>query len=160
MSVGLAFTTPLDRRAERNRFRAAQIAYQQARRNYVAAEDQVKLDVRQSVRTLQEIAQLFEIDRRAVRISAREFGLAQTERDATQRGLNLDRAAMSLRFDENALINDWLDYENTRLNLFRDLGTMQIDQRGLWNDPFYQQTVKDVEQDVLGDSTSTLTIFD
>ncbi len=46
--VGLGFTTPLDRRAQRNNFRASQIAYQQARRGYMAAEDQIKLDVRQA----------------------------------------------------------------------------------------------------------------
>jgi hypothetical protein len=43
---------------------------------------------------------------------------------------------------QNELIEVWLDFETTRLNLYRDLGTMQIDSRGFWLDPFYQQMLQ------------------
>lgn len=137
--IGVAFTTPLDRRAERNNYRAAQIAYQRTRRAYMAAEDRIKLDVRQSVRTLGELAGAFEFERRSVRSTARIMFLAQTAQDAERRGLSLSSALRSLLRGQDDLIQIWLDYESTRLNLARDTGTMQIDERGIWIDPFYQQ---------------------
>ncbi|MHC4398531.1 MAG: TolC family protein [Planctomycetota bacterium] len=144
--VGLGFTTPLDRRAERNNFRAAQIAYQQARRGYVAAEDNVAMEVRQSVRTLQEMEQSIIQRRRRMQYSARELDLAETQADVTQRGLSLTSALRSLNHAQDDLIETWLDYETTRLNLYRDIGTMQIDHRGFWTDPFYQQMIDDNDE--------------
>src|SRR5260370_41664052 len=42
--VGIQFTTPIQLVAQRNTYRAALVGYQQARRNYLRTEDQVKLD--------------------------------------------------------------------------------------------------------------------
>jgi outer membrane protein TolC len=137
--AGLGFTTPLDRRAERNDFRMAQIAYQRARRGYVAAEDQIGLEVRQSVRTLEELSHTIVLSRRRLQYSARELDLAETQADLAQRGLSLTTALRGFNHAQDDLIEVWLDYETTRLNLFRDVGTMQIDERGFWQDPFYQQ---------------------
>ncbi|NBO66246.1 MAG: hypothetical protein EBU88_15625 [Acidobacteria bacterium] len=40
---------------------------------------------------------------------------------------------------QNGLIQDWVVYETNRLNIFRDMGIMDIDARGVWTDRFYQQ---------------------
>ncbi|MFM8727868.1 MAG: hypothetical protein ACKON9_22405, partial [Planctomycetaceae bacterium] len=37
------------------------------------------------------------------------------------------------------LIGDWVLYETNRLNIFRDMGIMDIDARGVWTDRFYQR---------------------
>lgn len=140
--VGLGFTTPLDRRAERNNYRAAQIAYQQARRTYMSVEDRIKLEVRQAVRTLEELSQNIVHRRRRVQFSTRELGLAQTQEDLAQRGLSLTTALWDLRRAQDELIEVWLDYETTRLNLYRDMGTMQINEDGFWLDPFYQKMLE------------------
>ncbi len=142
--VGLRFTTPLDRRAERNDFRASQIDYQRARRGYVAAEDMLRIEVRQNVRTLEELSHAFVQARRRVQFSARELDLAETQAGISQRGLSLTTALRGLNRAQDQLIEDWLDYETTRLNLFRDIGTMEIDTNGFWDDPFYR---KMIEQD-------------
>ncbi len=139
--MGLGFTTPLDRRAERNNYRAAQIAYQQARRGYMAFEDQLELDIRQTVRTLEELSQTIVQSRRRVQFSARELDLAETQAGLAQRGLSLTTALRGLNRAQDELIEFWLDYETTRLNLFRDMGTMQIDDRGFWPDPFYLEMI-------------------
>lgn len=140
--VGLGFTTPLDRRAERNNYRAAQIAYQQTRRTYMSVEDQIKLEVRQAVRTLEELSQSIVQRRRRVQFSTRELGLAQTQEDLEQRGLSLTNALWDLLRSQDELIEIWLDYETTRLNLYRDMGTMQINKDGFWLDPFYQKMLE------------------
>ena len=137
--LGVTMLTPLDRRAQRNDYRATQIAYQRARRGYMASEDKIMLTVRQAVRTLKELSAKFDFNRREVRSGARELFLAQTNPDVVQRGLSLTRALRNLRHDKDDLIEAWLDYESTRINLARDMGTMQIDEQGVWIDSFYQE---------------------
>ncbi len=141
--VGLQVTTPLDRRAQRNNFRAAQVSYQRARRNYMAAKDQVKLDVRQRHRRVEMKQQVFEINRRAVRVAARELDQAvefaarplKPGQDATDRiaqGVNISRALDNILEAQNEMIETWVDYEMSRHNLYRDTGTMVIDAQGRW----------------------------
>ena len=50
----------------------------------MASDDRIKLDVRQSVRTLDELAGTFEFERRGVRSTARELYLAQTDVNSGQ----------------------------------------------------------------------------
>jgi outer membrane protein TolC len=140
--VGVGFDTPLGRRVERNNYRASQIAYQQARRGYMAAEDQIKLDVRQELHTLDELSQNLVHRRRRVQFTARELDLAETQANPGQRGLSITSAVRGLNRARDDLIEVWLDYESTRLNLFRDMGTMQVDDRGFWLDPFYRRMLE------------------
>ncbi len=135
--AGIQFDTPLDQIAERNVFRAAQIGYQQARRSYVGVVDNVKLDVRQGVRTLNAKANEIVQRQRRIQYTARELELAETQADKTQRGLSLNSALRNLNRAQDELIEAWLDYETTRLNLYRDTGLMQINERGFWEDQFY-----------------------
>ncbi|NOX56828.1 MAG: TolC family protein [Planctomycetes bacterium] len=136
--VGIAVKTPLDRRKERNDFRAAQIAYQRARRNYMAAEDQVKLDVRYALRRVRQEARAFEVQRRALRYAAEELQQAlegdgkANDGTAGQQGLNIPRALSNIRRAQDFMIEAWMDYERARLTLFRDMGTMKINEKGLW----------------------------
>lgn len=135
--VGVAVTTPLDRRRERNNFRAAQISFQRARRNFMAAEDQVKLDVRRQLRMAGSQREIFESNRRALRIAAREldqaieFGERPDAPDGGQ-GVNVSRALDNILLAQNELIEAWVDYETARLGLYRDVGVMEIDERGHW----------------------------
>jgi len=140
--VGVAVKTPVDRRRERNNFRAAQIAYQRARRNYVAAEDQIKLDVRSEFRDMRAQRELFEIQRRALRVAAMELeqALEAGERQADgegggrQQGLNIPRALENILDAQDELIEAWVEYETARMELFRDVGVMRIDANGLWQE--------------------------
>ncbi|MGI9518430.1 MAG: TolC family protein [Pirellulaceae bacterium] len=138
-SVGLQFDTPLDRRAERNVFRSSQIAFDQAKRSFVGSTDNIKLEVRQSVRTIEQLAKTIVERSRRVQYSARELDLAEKTTDASRRALSINNALRSLNRAQDELIEVWLDYETTRLNLYRDMGTMQIDERGFWFDEFYQE---------------------
>ena len=137
--VGVSVVTPLDRRAARNNFRAAEVSYQRARRNYMAAEDQVKLDVRSSLRQVKAQAVVLEINRQALRVAARELDQAVefSERPgdgmrAGSQGVNISRALDNILDTQDELIEAWVDYESSRLSLYRDMGTMFIDPEGFW----------------------------
>lgn len=150
--VGARFTAPLDQIAERNDYRLALIDYQRARRDYMALEDNVKFSIRQSWRQLQVLNENFEVARQALRLAATQLDLAVEEATAPpkpgqpvqrsngQQGLNLLNALNSLLEAQNDLIGIWVDYERSRINIYRDMGIMEIDPRGVWNDEFYQQS--------------------
>ncbi|MGE3316899.1 MAG: TolC family protein [Planctomycetaceae bacterium] len=142
--AGLRFTAPLDQIAERNAYRAAQIDYQRARRNYIAFEDRVKSEIRLSFRQLDVLRLNFETARQAVRISALEYDSAVEQISAPgqqggQSAINLLRALDNVLNAQEALIQTWVQYEQSRLNIHRDMGMMDIDADGVWNDRLYRQ---------------------
>ena len=154
LRVGMQFTAPLDQITERNNYRTALITYQRARRTYMQTEDQTKQQVRSEWRQLYILKQNLETTRRAVRLAALQYDNAVNETYAPQQGAgvggggggsrglqgnNLTQALSSLLNNSNQLISNWLDYERNRLNLYRDMGTMEIGPDGLWNDPLYRK---------------------
>jgi len=146
--TGLRFTAPVDQVAERNRYRASQIAYQRARRDFMASEDEVKLQLRDSWRNLNVLKRNFEIQRQAVRIAALQLDLAVEESTAPRKpgqrsqsgtqGLNLITAFNSVLSAQNELIGIWVSYERSRLNIHRDMGMMEVNAQGVWKDPYYE----------------------
>lgn len=141
LDVGVQFTTPLDQIQERNAYAAALVTYQRARRNYMRAEDNVKNDIRNSWRQLQVSERQLEIDRQQIRQAALQYDNAaqQAARGGQNNALSLLQSLASLLNAQNRLIRDWIRYELNRLNIYRDMGIMEIDPSGLWNDEFYQQ---------------------
>ncbi|MEZ5942107.1 MAG: TolC family protein [Planctomycetaceae bacterium] len=148
LRAGIRFTAPLDQIAERNNYRVALLRYQRARRDYMQQEDLVKQDVRRAWRQLIVLRRNFETSRRAVRLAALQYDSAVNEANAPGgqaqgggRGLqgnNLLNALNAILRNQNDLIRNWTNYEQNRLNIYRDMGTMEIGPDGLWNDPFYR----------------------
>ncbi len=138
--ASLRFTTPIDQISERNSYRRAQIAFQQVRREYMATEDSVKQSVRRSWRQLQVLEYRLLIDRTSVRNAALTYdnaSLAAQGGGGGGNGFNLTNALSSVLRAQNSLAQNWVAYETNRLNIFRDMGIMEVDARGMWNDPFY-----------------------
>lgn len=150
---GLQFDTPLDQIDERNAYRNAQIAYQQQRRTYMLAEDNVKQEIRQAWRQLVVLEKNLETQKRAVRIAALRYDVAVEEANrpasasggggqgAGVRGRNLLDALGDVLSSQNNLIGIFVDYETNRLTLARDMGTMSIGVDGVWDDALYQRVV-------------------
>ncbi|MFO0919700.1 MAG: TolC family protein [Planctomycetaceae bacterium] len=156
--AGFQFTAPLDQVLVRNNYRTSIIAYQRARRAYMLAEDQVKQDVRQEWRTLKLLQANFETSRQNLRFSAIQLDVtvenaslpssqaisalptvgAGTRSQTANQGLNILNALSTILNAQNILIQNWVQYETTRINFYRDIGIMEIDERGLWVDPVYQ----------------------
>jgi len=141
ITVGLAFDAPLTRRAERNVYRRRLIEYQQARREYYAFEDGVSQDLRETLRSIHLTPLQFELQRAAVHTA-----ITRTERQ--QYYLRMGRATSgptaardlvdafgALLRAQNSFLGIWLEYEVLRMHLDFNLGTMQLDDRGMWIDP-------------------------
>jgi len=145
LRVGLEFDAPLTRLAERNRYRTALIDYQRARREYYTYEDEIYRALRTTLRAIRLGQINFEQRRAAVYVAASQVDLKQYEMlhkppTAVQRGLS-DVAARdvidainNLLSEQNNFLGVWVDYEAQRLSLAFDLGTMKLDERGMWID--------------------------
>ncbi len=141
LDIGLQLTTPLDQIDERNDYAEALVTYQRARRTYMQAEDNVKTEIRNSWRQLTVAKQRLEIDRRQIRQAALQYDSSAQEasRGGQTNAFNLLQSLSSLLEAQNSLISDWIQYESNRLNIYRDMGIMEIDSRGVWIDDFYQR---------------------
>lgn len=143
--AGVGFTAPLDQINEQNNYRSSLIDYQRARRAYMASQDSVKSNVRQDWRQIDVLKQNFETARQAIRIAALQYDSAVEEANApVQQGqgrqnqsLNLLNALRDVLQAQESLISFWIDYERGRINIYRDMGIMDIGEDGIWNDPVY-----------------------
>lgn len=144
LTVGLQFDGPLNRLAERNQYRAALIAYQQARRGYMNQSDQIEQEVRLTLRRLRQARLSFELSRQSLIAAARQVtnqrilqnapqGPQQQQRgggggDATLRTL---QALAQLNAARNDLAGSYIQYEQLRVQLLLNLEALQLDDRGL-----------------------------
>jgi outer membrane protein TolC len=144
----LDYQAPLVRTAERNNYRAALIAFQRQRRATMEAEDLAVQTVRGEIRQLRVLAENYRIQQRQVELAyltvensldtlkappgaaAQQSTAAQAAALTTQ----LLNAQSRLPAAQNALLTVWINYQNTRLQLYRDLELIPLDARGVWTD--------------------------
>ena len=140
-AMGIRFDAPIVRRNERNTYRGSQIFYQRARRAYMLNHDEVVRTIRFDMRQLNLLRRQFEIGREQLLISARQVDqveyLARSSTGAAtgfgaSAGLNLSNALNTLLTTKNSLIQNWVQYEIQRMDLYRDFDTMDIDAQGVW----------------------------
>ncbi len=142
---GLEFDAPLTRFIERNAYRAAQIDYQRARRGYMSSRDEIVRQIRLDIRQLDLNRRQFEIARESLLIAARqieesELNLRFSNEPDSSLTIFLLNALSDLLTAKNALIGNWVAYETTRLQLYRDFDLMNIDAEGVWINEQYLRT--------------------
>ena len=136
-NLAVNFDGPLNRFDERNNYRFAQINYQQQRRQYMATEDAIVNSVRLNLRQLRTNRFNFQISRQQLITATRQVEQAQFNlRTATSGDSSLTqdllRALQSLRDTKNQLISSWINYETSRIAVFVDLESLQLDEQGVW----------------------------
>lgn len=149
LRAGLRFDAPFTRLLERNNYRSALISYQQDRRQLIQFEDGVNQSLRQSLRTLKQLEENLEIQRKAVVIAVRRVDQTREALSAppqpTQPGQlpqplgataaqNLLTALNDLSNSQNNFMSVWLNHLAGRMTLLRDLGILELDERGMWID--------------------------
>lgn len=126
---------PLERTAERNAYRRSLIALEQATRRLQDLEDQVKLDIRSALRDLQRA-------RESVMTQAKSVAVARRRVDSTDLLLLAGRAQVrdvlesqnSLVTAQNQFSGALVDYRITELELQRDMGLLEVNHEGLWQE--------------------------
>jgi hypothetical protein len=140
---GLVFNAelPLVRLSERNAFRQAQINYRRQQRILQDFEDNVKFQVRQDIRLLIQWAKSYEIQKEILIVNLRQKDNAQrlifappgpgdagASTQVTAQTQQLVSAQTTILGAQNNLIGFWVNYEQLRLSLYRDLGTIPYDE--------------------------------
>ncbi len=126
---------PFERTAESINYRNSFINLERAVRNVQVLEDQVKTQVRNLLRDMLEARENVYIQAKAVYVAQKrvksvnmflEAGRAQTR--------DLLEAQDALLEAQNALTAAVVDYRVAELAIQRDMGVLQIDEKGLWQE--------------------------
>ncbi len=130
-SVGVALELPFDRISRRNSFRNAEISLDQAERRLDQAEDEISIQVRGSLRTLEQLRFQIEIGKKT--IESFSFTVEKAEIDQL-RGLGTNRDVVEAKNSLTDAKNDQLDrivnHEIQLLRLQNQLGLLFVDEKG------------------------------
>ncbi|MBN1627694.1 MAG: TolC family protein [Deltaproteobacteria bacterium] len=128
----LTLDLPFDRTSERNAYRNAYISLEKAVREFQTMEDNIKLSIRQTLRTMAEAREGLRIQTLAV--NSAETGLASANMffEAGRSELrDLLEAQSSLLTARNSLTSAVINYRMAELQFQRDAGILKIDDEGL-----------------------------
>ena len=132
-SLGLAADLPFDRKAERNDYRKKLITLEQRQRGYDDDFENVKLDVRQAYRDLEETAESYRIQK---------IGLELAERRVDEQKLLLEYGRGTIRLlleteddlvgAQNDVTSALVNHTIAKMSFFRDIGILQVKPDGMW----------------------------
>lgn len=147
LRAGLEWDAPLTRLVERNNYRRTLINYQRSRRDYYRFRDQVSRGLRNTLRTLDLNRINFELRRAAVQVAISQVERTQlrlqepakpnqnNQQFNSNTARDLLNALDSLLSAQNDFLNVGVSYEVLRRGLDVDMGTVKLDERGIWIDP-------------------------
>ncbi|EAQ79032.1 hypothetical protein [Blastopirellula marina] len=147
LRVGLQWDAPVTRLLERNNYRESQIAYERTRRQYYEFRDLVSRGLRDTIRTIDVNKINFELRRAAVQVAISQVERTQLrlqepskpnqdqQKFDSSTARDLINALDSLVSAQNDFLGVAVNYEILRRSLDLDMGTMQLDDRGIWIDP-------------------------
>ena len=134
-TAGLLVDLPLERTAERNAYRLSLVALEQATRDVQELEDQIKLQIRSSLRTLLEARESYAIQVLAAQVAQRRVAstelFLQAGRAEIRDVLEAQEALISAR---NAVTAALVAYRVAALEIQRDMDVLEIDEKGLWRE--------------------------
>lgn len=131
----LTLDLPLERTAERNRYRESLIALEQSVRDFQELEDRVKLQVRSDLRQLVVSREGLRIQAQAVKVAKRRVDNADLLLKAGRADIrDVLEAQEDLVDAQNALTNALVSYRVTELELQRDIGLLEVGATGLWEE--------------------------
>lgn len=134
-NAGLDVDLPLDRKAERNTYRRALIAYERAQRDLSLAEDTISLDVRSAWRNLESARRNYLIAQKSVELNLRRVEEQELLAELG-RGSALDQvdAQNNLTESQNGLTDSLISHTLARLQFWLDMGILYIKEDGQWEE--------------------------
>ncbi len=140
-SAGLDFDLPLDRKLQRNTYRAALIRQEQVTRARTESEDTIKLQIREDWRALEQAKRSYENSELGVKLAERRVEeqnlLAEVGRGRAQDQVD---AQNDLTAAQNQRTQTLVDHTVARLRFWDHMGILFIKEHGQWED------VSDVQQ--------------
>lgn len=153
-SLVLNAELPLVRLSERNLYRTSLISFQQQRRALMRSEDELKRAIRQEIRQLQLTYQQYEIGKRQLILNFRQRDQSQEQLFAPGGGTdtavqvnNLNNSTSGLNSSANNLVQTYVSYLGSRLQLFRDMGIMPYDEWEAFYELFAPKSIYSLRTD-------------
>ncbi|MBS0201923.1 MAG: TolC family protein [Planctomycetes bacterium] len=149
LNAGVTLDLPITRVIERNVYRQSLIDYQQARRSLMAQRDEIHRGLRARLRQIRVDQFNLELRRLAVDVAITQTDVARLKLVEPQKPVEAGKdptasptvardlvdALATLQQSQFDLITVWGDYEMQRRLFDFDVGTMELDERGIWRDP-------------------------
>jgi outer membrane protein TolC len=134
-SALLSLDLPLHRVAERNVFRESYLDLQKSVRDLQLREDQVKLDIRNRLRDLLVYREGVNIQAQSVQVAKRRVASTNLFLQAGRAEIrDLLEAQEALVTAQNGLSSAVVSYRIAELDLQRDMGLLQVNEKGLWKE--------------------------
>lgn len=131
-TASLSLEYNLDQRDNRDAYRNALLSLSGAQRDWDEFRDEVRLEVRDVYRTLQQSERNYEIQVENVRIAERRTKLAKIEQEQGQASArDVLEAQEALRNARNSLTQALVRYSTTRLEFLATLGLLSVDEEGV-----------------------------
>jgi len=134
-AAGVLLDLPLERTAERNDYRNSLINMDRALRSAQALEDQVKLEIRNNLRSLLSARESYNIQLQAVEIAQRRVQstalFLEAGRAEIRDVLDAQEALISAK---NSLTSAKVTYRLAELGMQRDMGVLEVDEKGIWRE--------------------------
>ncbi|MEM6278188.1 MAG: TolC family protein [Verrucomicrobiota bacterium] len=131
--TSLDLDLPLDRKSERNLYRATQIFLDQAKRDDELARDQARLDIYDGFRAIEQARLNFRVAETQVEVANRRLEeqilLAELGRTDAQDLVDAQNDLLSAQNQRTATV---VDHTLARLRLWRDMGILYISEDGTW----------------------------
>ena len=136
-SLGINADLPWERTREANLYRESYISLEHATRNVQALEDQIKLGIRNDLRTLLAARESYKTQALALQLAQQRVKRDQMFLDAGGRGVEIRdvlEAEDDLLAAQNALSAALVGYRVSELKIQRDMGVLAVNEKGLWRE--------------------------
>lgn len=134
-TAGLDLDLPLDTKLERNNYRRSLIDYDAATRDYLLALDEIKLDVLDTWRRMNEARKSYDISVTSVEINERRVEEAELRAEL---GLGDIQDTVDSQNDLTAartdLVSSLIEHNIAKLEFWRDVGLLYVDDNGQWEE--------------------------
>ena len=126
---------PFERTAEQNAYRKSFISLERAVRDVQILEDDIKLAIRNTLGDLLESRESLQIQSRSVAVAQKRVNSINLFLEAGRAEIrDLLEAQEALLSAQNGLTAAIINYRIAELELQRDMGVLQIDEKGLWQE--------------------------
>lgn len=141
--AALAMDLPFERTSQRNAYRQSLLSLERATRNVQALEDQIKVAIRDGLRSLLENRETLKIQVRSVAVAQRRVRMTDLLLEAGRAQMRdvLDAQA-ALLSAQNSLTRAVVQYRTAELELQRDMDVLQVNEKGLWQE-FKPEDIED-----------------
>lgn len=134
-SAELLLDLPLENTSEAANYRFSLLRLASAHRSLQALEDSIKIGIREQLSRLREARETIQIQALSVELAQRRVRGADLQLQAGRVEIrDLLEAREDLLSAQNSLTSAAVDYRLAELGLQRDLGVLEVDANGLWQE--------------------------